>query len=69
MDVLYRGLLSPFQRREDWNTQPSVPKVKSFNGEVVRSKAYLEVSEGLPFVAFPLGDELSEDSQPTLEGG
>ena len=53
----------------DWNTQPPEPTVKSFNGEVVRSKAYLQVSEGLPCVSFPLGDDLSEDNQPTLEGG
>ena len=36
---------------------------------LVRSKAFLQVSEGLPFVNFLLGDELSEDNQPTLEGG
>ena len=59
---LYSVLITTFQRGEDWTTY-------AFNGAVQRSKAYLPVSEGLPFVAFQLGEVMDPESSEVLEGG
>ena len=40
-----------------------------FAASIKRSKAFLLISEALPFIAFQLGDTLNVNTSATLEGG